>query len=287
MTEGIDTGLTYDAVSNTLTAVNLTATGTITGTFGGTIATATNANNVYVTPTNTAGVYYPTFVSGNTASNKPEYLDTDLTYDAGTNTLTCPTVTVNSIGASSSTIGIGAFLSPSYTMPADTTVMNTIVGTTSSASQTFNLTKVGQTYFVYRSADTGIIPFPAGLLVHTGTVTNTGIYSVSFMIRESGPVSTGRGKMVSAWIYVSSPAIYGGLGGYGAGSGQLGLNLVGYASPYLNFNDVGVCFVGSWTGLINAGATLSFIAYNEYDGPACAFVGGNTSNNYLSITRIA
>jgi len=125
------------------------------------------------------------------------------------------------------------------------------------------------------------------LLVHTGTVTNTGIYSVSFMIREMGPVSTGRGKMVSAWIYVSSPAIYGGLGGYGAGAGQLGLNLVGYASPYLNFNDVGVCFVGSWTGLINAGATLSFIAYNEYSGAACALIGGNTSNNYLTITRIA
>lgn len=52
-----------------------------TGTFSGTIGNATNATNVYVTPTNTAGTYYPTFVSGNTTGNKSELLDTDLTYD--------------------------------------------------------------------------------------------------------------------------------------------------------------------------------------------------------------
>jgi hypothetical protein len=114
MTEGIDTGLTYDAVSNTLTAVNLTATGTITGTFGGTIATATNANNVYVTPTNTARTYYPTFVSGPTAGNKPELLDTELTYDAVANTLTVPTVAVTTVSSASNSIALTKLFAPSY-----------------------------------------------------------------------------------------------------------------------------------------------------------------------------
>jgi hypothetical protein len=95
MTEGIDTGLTYDAVSNTLTAVNITATGTLSGTFGGTIADATNAANVYVTPTSTASNFYPTFVSTNTAGNKQEFLDTELTYNPNTNTLNVVNLTAS------------------------------------------------------------------------------------------------------------------------------------------------------------------------------------------------
>ena len=309
MPTSVDTGFTYNPFTNTLTAGNITATGTLSGTFGGTIANATNTVNTGITAVTTGTTYYPTFVSA-TSGNSPQLVDTDLQFNSTTNTLTCPTAshqTVDStsttgtlaiggnlistgnltLGSSTANLNVANFITPTYTMPADSTAMNTIVATTAATPQTFNLTRIGQSYFVYRSVDTGIIPYPAGMVVQTGTVTNTGIYTVSFMARFSGPVSTGRGKMVSAWIYVSSPALYGGLGGWGAGSGQLGLNLVGYVSPYLDFNGVGVCFTGAWTGLINAGATLRYIAYNEYSGADCAIIGGNSSQNYLTITRIA
>lgn len=58
---------------------------------GITVGTATNADNVAVTATSTNATYYPTFVDATTGDNAIE-VDTDLTYNPSTNTLTVPTL---------------------------------------------------------------------------------------------------------------------------------------------------------------------------------------------------
>lgn len=57
----------------------------------GTATDATNADNVAVTATSTNATYYPTFVDATTGDNAIE-VDTDLTYNPSTNTLTVPTL---------------------------------------------------------------------------------------------------------------------------------------------------------------------------------------------------
>jgi hypothetical protein len=56
---------------------------------------ATNADNVAVTATSTNATYYPTFVDATTGDNAIE-VDTDLTYNPSTNTLTVPTLVATS-----------------------------------------------------------------------------------------------------------------------------------------------------------------------------------------------
>jgi hypothetical protein len=103
----IDTGFTYNPNTNTLTATNITATGTLSGTFGGTIANATNAINTGITAVTTGTIYYPTFVSATTGNN-PQLVDTDLQFNSATNTLTCPTFSGNIIATT---------LTPNFTYP--------------------------------------------------------------------------------------------------------------------------------------------------------------------------
>ena len=57
------------------------------GSYSGNAATATTATNVTITATNTAATYYPTFASA-TSGNQVNYVDTNLTYNPSTNTLT-------------------------------------------------------------------------------------------------------------------------------------------------------------------------------------------------------
>ena len=52
---------------------------------------ATNAVNTNITATNTAGTYFPTFVS-NTTGNLPQLVDSSMFYDPSTNTLTVGTL---------------------------------------------------------------------------------------------------------------------------------------------------------------------------------------------------
>jgi hypothetical protein len=280
----VDTGFTYNPNSNTLTATNITATGTLSGTFGGTIANATNAINTGITAVTTGTTYYPTFVSA-TSGNNPQLVDTDLQFNSATNTLTCPTVNLNTIATGSTSIGIGAVLSPTYTIAADSTQMNTITSVTTTAVSNINvnLTLMGQTQFIYRTVDSAAIANYTNTNLFTTTMTNTGIYTVCYHTRYAG---SGFARGVQTWIYVSSPAQYGS-GGYNSGEGQLALNLVGYASPYLDLLNVGVCFGSSWTGMINAGATVRLTCFIEYNSGSGAKVGANSSNNYLSFTRIA
>ena len=171
------------------------------------------------------------------------------------------------------------------TVANDSSFLNTITNATT--NQTVTLSRQGQSYFLYRSTNSSSIVNVTNTVLHSTTVTNAGIYTVCYLARYGATSTATRGQGLQAWLYVSSPAIYGGTGGYGAGFGQLALNLVGYASPYLELNAVGVAMTGSWTGLINAGATVQLQCYLQYSTGSDGFLFGGTSNNYLSITRIA
>jgi hypothetical protein len=79
----------------------LTSTGTApqwsdpSGITVGTATDATNADNVAVAATSTNATYYLTFVDATTGDNAIE-VDTDLTYNPSTNTLTVPTLVATS-----------------------------------------------------------------------------------------------------------------------------------------------------------------------------------------------
>ena len=59
---------------------------------GVTVGTATNSTNVSVTATNVNATFYPAFVDA-TSGNQGVEVDTDLTYNPSTNTLTAGTMT--------------------------------------------------------------------------------------------------------------------------------------------------------------------------------------------------
>jgi hypothetical protein len=50
-----------------------------------------NTQNVNITATNTAGTYFPTFVASQSGNN-PELVDSNMTYNPATNTLTVGTL---------------------------------------------------------------------------------------------------------------------------------------------------------------------------------------------------
>jgi hypothetical protein len=75
-------GMTYNNATNTLTASNFSGT-------------ATNATNVNITASSTNTSFYPTFVSS-TSGNLPPLVDTELTYNPSSNTLSVPNINVSS-----------------------------------------------------------------------------------------------------------------------------------------------------------------------------------------------
>lgn len=90
----VDTNLTYNALSNTLTVPNL----------DGNASTATTATNSTVTADNTGSTFYPTFVS-NTGTQGLK-IDNGMSYVPSTDTLTVANVSGN---ASSSNIATTAY----------------------------------------------------------------------------------------------------------------------------------------------------------------------------------
>jgi hypothetical protein len=136
---------------------------------------------------------------------------------------------------------------------------------------------------VSRSVNSGSIPNYTDTTLFTTTVLKTGIYTLSYQARYSATDVASVARGVQTWIYVSSPAEYG-----QTNFGQLGLNLVGYASPFLNLANVGVSMTTCWTGLINANATVALRCFIEYNtASATGMLLGGISSNYLSFTRIA
>ena len=224
--------------------------------------------------------------SVNIANGSSQTTTVNIASGTGTGTVTIGN-TGNTTNLNSGTINVNGALTMGTgrnitlgTVTNDSTVLNTIVNATT--NQTVTLSRVGQTYFLYRSTNTGTIPNTTNTVLHSTTVTNAGIYTINYLTRYSGTTTAIRGQGVQTWIYVSSPATYG-----GGGFGQVALNLVGYASPYLEMQNVGLAMTGSWTGLVNANATVQTQSYILYSGTAGGILLGGSSSNYLSITRIA
>lgn len=97
------TGLKYNPQNSTLT------TSTFSGDLSGnaTSATsATNATNVGIATSSTNASFYPTFVS-TTTGNLPPLVDSDLTYNPSTNTLTATTFSGNATSATNIAGGAG------------------------------------------------------------------------------------------------------------------------------------------------------------------------------------
>ena len=79
-------GMTYNNQTNTLAA----------STFRGDLAgTSTNTTNIAVNSSSTDASFYPTFVS-TTTGNLPPLVDTQLSYNPSSNTLTVPNINVSS-----------------------------------------------------------------------------------------------------------------------------------------------------------------------------------------------
>jgi hypothetical protein len=87
----VDTNLTYNAFTNTLTVPNV----------DGNASTATTATNSTVTADNTGSTFYPTFVS-NTGTQGLK-IDTGMSYVPSTDTLTVANVTGNASTSNSAT----------------------------------------------------------------------------------------------------------------------------------------------------------------------------------------
>jgi len=92
-------GINCNPSTNTITAT--TFVGALSGT-ATTATTATNATNTAITATTTNATYYPTFVSA-TSGNLPQLVDTTLTYNPSTDTLTATTFS----GTATNTTNVG------------------------------------------------------------------------------------------------------------------------------------------------------------------------------------
>jgi hypothetical protein len=78
-------GMTYNNVSNTLTATNFTG-------LASNSTSSVNSTNLLVTADNTSGTYYPTFVKTAGSGNKPFFIDTasPMTYNPSTGVMVFP-----------------------------------------------------------------------------------------------------------------------------------------------------------------------------------------------------
>ena len=79
-------GMTYNNQTNTLAATTFR---------GDLVGTSTNATNIVVNPSSGDASFYPTFVS-TTTGNLPPLVDTQLSYNPSSNTLTVPNINVSS-----------------------------------------------------------------------------------------------------------------------------------------------------------------------------------------------
>jgi hypothetical protein len=196
---------------------------------------------------------------------------------------TSSTSTLNGIlnlGTFNSNINMKNIQNLDYTLPTDASTLNTITSTTGT-NVNIDLTRTGMTQLVYRIANSPSIANYTDTTFFTTTVQKTGIYTLSYQARYSATDTGSVAKGVQTWLYVSSPSAYG-------TAGQLALTLVGYASPFLALQAVGVSMTSAWTGLINSGATVALRGFIEYNTTtANGNLLGGISSNYLTFTRIA
>ena len=109
-----DTSLTYNPSTDTLTCANIigNASSSTTST------TATSATNVATTASTTNANFYPTFVSSTTGNNGIN-VDTSLTYNPSSDTLTCANIIGNASSSTTSTTATNATNSTNVLVTSD------------------------------------------------------------------------------------------------------------------------------------------------------------------------
>ena len=205
-----------------------------------------------------------------------------VTIGNSSNTTTLASGTLN-IGNSNSIINIGGSLYvPGNTnlpvLEVDGGIMNTIedIDSYSFMVEPIELTMIGQTYLLYKSSDSYDFPDISDTNLLSIEIMYTGIYTVCYHVTYGANSSETAIKLIKTFLNISSPSIY----------NKLASNFLGNNSS-IKIRTPRPCMTGSWTGLINADAVISLIAYIEYASGTDGILLGGLSNNYLSITRIA
>ena len=124
----VDTGIMYNATTDTLTVVNAT----ITGNCDATVTSAINANNINITSTTSTDTSCSVLLVGNPATgNQPVFVDTGLTYNANGDTLTVSMVNgdLNGTAENANNIFIRS------TTSSDTTCSVVLVGNQATGNQ--------------------------------------------------------------------------------------------------------------------------------------------------------
>ena len=171
-------------------------------------------------------------------------------------------------------------LNKGLTMGSNATMTLGTVATTSAlyytqyttANPTFTMTLVGQTAVLYFTANSAAIPQNTDTVLYSITIANTGMYIVSYQTRYSG---TGTETSLQTWMDCTSPAL-----------ATFGLQQISQTTP-LNIS-AGACITSTWTGIINAGATLRALTFFTYSAtPYTATMTGGLANSYITVMRIA
>jgi len=124
----VDTGITYNATTDTLTVVNAN----ITGNCNATVSNAINANNVNVFAITSTNTNCSVLLVGNqTTGNQPVFIDTGLTYSANDDALTVSLVNgdLNGTATNANNINIRS------TSSSDTTCSVVLVGNQATGNQ--------------------------------------------------------------------------------------------------------------------------------------------------------
>jgi len=158
-----------------------------------------------------------------------------------------------------------------------TTLYTTI---TTNIAKTVTLTQLGETYNYIRSTDTASAANGGDVPLVTLTITNAGVYIVSYQVVVGAAFGAGFLSAAQSLLNISSPTA----------NTNIAKVCNNYPSAYLNAFLNNPILNTSWTGLINAGATVNLVANIYYNaGPFTAYIYGSSSigNTYLTITRIA
>ena len=107
---------------------NLAVSGNISGTFSGSVANATNTTNVLIATDASNQSFYPTFVR-DISGNLPLKVDSDLTYNPSTNTLTVSNITGTCSSATNATNSTNATNATNADVASQVTVSTTNTGT--------------------------------------------------------------------------------------------------------------------------------------------------------------
>lgn len=124
----VDSGITYNATTDTLTVVNAN----ITGTCNATVTNAVNADNInIVSTTSTDSVCSVVLVANQSTGNQPVFVDSGITYNANNDTLTVSLINgdLNGTATNAENINIRS------TTSTDTTCSVVLVGNQATGNQ--------------------------------------------------------------------------------------------------------------------------------------------------------